>query len=127
MKILIIEDSKQVSKLLKLQMEKWGHQAIATETGQDALKIVKEEMFDLILLDIFLPDTVAYELIPKLKQEWSGMNIITMTGYSSKDVEEKVRSQGILYYMVKPVNLAELKSIIHHLNKKHSTAQQTIN
>lgn len=123
MKILIIEDSKQVAKFLKLKIEKWDHQAKVAATGRDALKIVKNEMFDLILLDIFLPDTIAYDLIPQLKHEWSGMDIITMTGHSSKDVEEKVRSQGILYYMVKPVDLVELEGIIHHLSKKHGTSQ----
>lgn len=126
MKILIIEDTMQVSTLLKLKIEKLGHRAKVTATGQHALEIVKNEMFDLILLDIFLPDTVAYDLIPKLKQEWSGTNIITMTGYSSKDVEEKVRKQGILYYMVKPVDLVELEGIIHHLNNRHEASQQTI-
>ncbi len=127
MNILIIEDTEQVSKFLKLRIENWGHQARVAATGQDALEIVKKEMFDLILLDIFLPDTIAYELIPKLKQEWSGLNIITMTGHSSKDVEEKVRRQGILYYMVKPVDLTELESIIHHLGKKIDISQQSIN
>ncbi|MCD4675457.1 MAG: response regulator [Desulfobacula sp.] len=117
MKILIIEDTDQVSKLLKLKVEKWGHKALVAETGKEALDIIKNEMFDLILLDIFLPDTIAYDLIPELKKGWSGMEIITMTGHSSRDVEEKVRRQGILYYMVKPIDLAELEIIIRHMNK----------
>ncbi len=117
MKILIIEDTAQVSTLLKLKIERWGHTARVAETGKEALDIVKTEIFDLILLDIFLPDTIAYDLIPKLKREWSGMEIITMTGYSSSDVEKKVRSQGILYYMVKPVDLVELENIIQHMNQ----------
>ncbi len=119
MKILIIEDTEQVSKLLRLKIESWGHKTAVAETGKEALDIIKKEMFDLILLDIFLPDTIAYDLIPKLKTEWSGMKIITMTGYSSKDVEKKIRSQGILYYMVKPVDLTELKNIIQHMNKRY--------
>ncbi len=117
MKILIIEDIDQVSKLLKLKVEKWGNEAWVAKTGKEALNYIKNEIFDLILLDIFLPDTVAYDLIPKLKKEWSGLKIITMTGHSSKDVEKKVRSQGILYYMVKPVDLTELENIIQHMNK----------
>ena len=124
MKILIIEDTEQVSKFLKLRIEKWSHQVAVAPNGKDALALVKNEMFDLILLDIFLPDITAYELIPKLKQEWSGMDIITMTGHSSKDVEEKVRRQGILYYMVKPVDLLELESIIHHLSKKQKISEK---
>ncbi|MCP4722806.1 MAG: response regulator, partial [Desulfobacteraceae bacterium] len=93
------------------------HKAIVAETGKKALDIVNNELFDLILLDIFLPDTIAYDLIPKLKKGWSGMEIITMTGHSSRDLESKVRSQGILYYMVKPIDLAELKSILQHMAK----------
>lgn len=118
MKILIIEDTSQVSKLLRLKVERWEHTAEIAQTGTEALEIIKKEMFDLILLDIFLPDTVAYDLIPRLKTEWSGMEIITMTGHSSRDVEKKVRSHEILYYMVKPVDLAELENIIQHMNKK---------
>ncbi len=117
MKILIIEDTEQVARLLEVAIEKWGHQVTIAKTGKAALDIIQQEMFELILLDIFLPDTVAYELIPKMKQEWSGMDIITMTGHSSKDVEAKVRQQGILYYLVKPVNLKELKSIVRQLDK----------
>jgi len=118
MQILIVGNTEQVSKLLKLKIEQLGHEATVATTGHAALKITRNQMFDLILLDIFLPDTVAYDLIPKLKYEWSGLNIITMTGHSSKEVEEKVRRQGILYYMVKPIELNELENIIHHLNKK---------
>ena len=70
------------------------------------------------MLDIFLPDIMGYDLIPLLKNEWSGMEIITMTGRSSMDIEERTRRQGILYYMVKPIDLSELRSILDHMNKK---------
>lgn len=121
MKILIIEDSKEVSDPLMLILKKWGHHVTLAQTGEEALKIVTLEMFDLILLDIYLPDGMGYDLIPKLKDQWSGMDIITMTGHSSRETEEKTRQQGILYYMVKPVNLEELKSIITHLDNAAST------
>ena len=123
MKILIIEDTDQVSKSLKLFIEKLGHSATIAESGKQALEVIESQMFDLILLDIFLPDTVAYDLIPKLKKQWSGMEIITMTGYSTIEVEKKIRNQGILYYMVKPVNLDELKSIIQHMIQKMNNSR----
>jgi DNA-binding response OmpR family regulator len=101
-----------------MKVEKWGHNAVIAGSGEAALKIIRNEIFDLILLDIFLPDTVAYDLIPHIKEQWSGIKIITMTGYSDMEVEKKVRSQGISYYMVKPINLDELKSIIQHMRQK---------
>lgn len=116
MKILIIEDTKEVSDLLEMMIKRLGHQPKSVFTGNEALEVIAKEMFELVLLDIFLPDMVAYELIPHIKAAWSGTEIITMTGFSTREIEEKVRSQGILYYMVKPVNYSELKSIIEHLS-----------
>ncbi len=127
MNILIIEDTQAVSNLLKSKIIRWGHQVKVAETGQEGLDIIKKEIFDLILLDVFLPDTASYDLIPKLKQGWSGMEIITMTGYSSMDVEKKIRSQGITYYMVKPVDLKELESIIKHMSSRNKILSQCSN
>lgn len=120
MKILIVEDSKEVIKLLSFALKKWGHTPTIAETGKEAVNIVQSEMFDLILLDIYLPDAMGYDLIPIFKDQWSGMKIITMTGHSSIEIEEKIRKQGILFYMVKPVNLEELKSILNHMQKSVS-------
>lgn len=117
MKILIIEDTREVSDFLEVLISRWGHQPRTAATGKDAIGILKEEMFELVLLDIFLPDTVAYDLIPSIKAAWSGINIITMTGQSTREVEERVRGEGILYYMVKPVESSELKAVIDHLVK----------
>ncbi len=127
MKILIVDDSKEVSEPLKLILEKWGHIVTVADTGNKSLTIVKHEMFDLILLDIFLPDAMAYDLIPKFKNEWSGMDIITITGHSSIEIEEKIRRQGILYYMVKPINIQELNCILTHLEKSDPLPQTPTN
>ena len=120
MDILIIEDNPQVAGLLKTMTEKWGHTNHVAITGEAALEQVKTKAFDLILMDVFLPDTVAYELIPRIRQHSTTPRIISMTGNSSPDVEQKVRSQGILYYMVKPVDPAELRSILEHLDQKQT-------
>ena len=118
MKILIVEDQAPVARMLTASLNRWGHETQIAETGQNAMELMEKEMFDLILLDIHLPDAMAYDLIPRMKRAWSGMEIITMTGHNSRDLEKKIRSQGILYYMVKPINMAELRAIIDHLGLK---------
>lgn len=121
MKTLIVEDMALVAGVLRTALERWGHEVSWAKTGQAAMALLQKDMFDLILLDIFLPDTVAYDLIPQMKSTWSGMEIITMTGHNTKDLEKKIRSQGILYYMVKPIDMKEFKSIISHLDHKRET------
>lgn len=120
MKILIVEDQAPVARMLTAALTRWGHETRTAETGETAMELLAKEMFDLILLDIYLPDAMGYDLIPRMKSGWSGMEIITMTGQSTRELEKKIRSQGILYYMVKPVSMAELRTLIDHLGSKGS-------
>ncbi|MCP3891365.1 MAG: response regulator, partial [Desulfobulbaceae bacterium] len=83
-----------------------------------ALHALKNNSFDMILLDIMLPDYKGYDLIPKFKNIHPEIHIITMTGHNSRELELKVRSQGILYYMVKPIETKNFKLILDHIKSK---------
>jgi len=67
-----------------------------------------------VILDIMLPDGFGYDIIPEIKQSQPEAYVITMTGDNSPQLERIVRGFGIAYFMAKPVNLKELKSIIDH-------------
>jgi DNA-binding response OmpR family regulator len=115
MNILIVEDDPQGALYISKRLSKWGHTFKTADSGEKALKIFSENMFNLILLDIMLPDYKGYDLIPKFKSTDPEINIITMTGYNSREVEQKVRKQGILYYMVKPMETKNLKLLLDHI------------
>lgn len=96
----------------------WGHHADWSETGEDALQRVRQRKYDLILLDIFLPDVKGHVLIPQFKEAWPEIGIVTMTGYNSRELEKEVREQGIIYYMIKPVNTNHLRILLDHFAQK---------
>ena len=116
MQILIVEDDPQVTHYITLRLNKWGHTSESTSTGTEALQAITKTNYDLILLDIMLPDFKGYDLIPKFKKINPEVNIITMTGHNSRELERKVRKQGIIYYMVKPIETKNLKIILDHLD-----------
>jgi len=118
MDILIVEDDQTVGELLLNSVQKWGHHSDLAVTGEDALKQTRRNMYDVILLDVMLPDGPSYEKIPGLKAATPDVNIITMTGYNTPEMEQKVRGFGITYYMAKPVSINELRHIIDHLSEK---------
>jgi DNA-binding NtrC family response regulator len=70
--------------------------------------------FDLILLDTSLPDTTIYSLIPKLKELYPGIRVVTMTDHNTTEMERKIRKLGIIYYLIKPFEKDELKNILDH-------------
>ncbi len=118
MKILIVEDEQQITHYITKRLNKWGYRSKSAATGKKALQILREESFDVILLDIMLPDYKGYDLIPKFKSINPGINIVTMTGHNSRELEKKVRNQGILYYMVKPLETQNFKLILDHIKNK---------
>lgn len=118
MKVLIVEDDATLSSTVSDAVASWGYRTESAETGELALKKIQDENFDLVLLDIFLPDCKGHELISQFKTKQPNIGVITMTGYNSRDIEKEVRKQGILFYMIKPFDNNHLRNILDHVNKK---------
>jgi DNA-binding NtrC family response regulator len=118
MKVLIVEDDIALSSSVSDAVASWGYRTECAETGERALKKIEDENFDLVLLDVFLPDCKGHKLISQIKTKQPDIGVITMTGYNSRDLEKEVRKQGVLFYMIKPFADNQLKNILDHVNKK---------
>ncbi len=114
MNILIVEDELALVSVIKEANKEWGFNMYSTHDSKTALEKVKMNKYEVILLDIYLPDAKGYDLIPKFKEIDPEIGIITMTGYNTRELELKVRQLGILYYLVKPFRMRELKLILDH-------------
>ncbi len=124
MNILIVEDEYQIAENIAELVQLWGHICDISHTGQSALKKFQENNFELILLDIFLPDTSAHYLISRFKEIKPQIDIITITGHSSKKLEQEIREKGIIYFMSKPFSQKELKIILDHLSLRNSSTRE---
>jgi len=120
MNILVVENNFGRSQTIGETIQRWRYNVENSDTCKDALGKVKQKKFDLILLDIFLPDGKGHRLIPQFKELWPDVGIVTMTGYNTREIEMEVREQGILYYMVKPFETKSLKELLDHISRKHS-------
>jgi len=118
MHILIVEDEEVVSEILIARIKLWDQSVVLATSREEALSKIKTSRFDLVLLDIMLPDGLGYEIIPEIKQALPNINIITMTGQNTPDLERTIREFGITYFMAKPVDFDELKNIIDHIANK---------
>jgi len=118
MNILVVDDEVSIAEVIKKYIEKLGHDVEIAFTGQGALKMMREKVFDLIVLDIYLPDCMGHELIPEFKKARPDIGIVTITGYNSKELELEVREKGIIFFMVKPFNINEMTQVLIHYQKK---------
>jgi DNA-binding NtrC family response regulator len=125
MDVLVADsDIPALSNIVEM-IQRWGHHAEKSETAQDTLEKVEEKPFDLVLLDMSLPDMTAQDLIGKLKELRPDIGIVTMTGTSTNELEKDIRTLGIVYYMSKPVSENILKDILDHISAKKKNALST--
>lgn len=115
MKILVVEDEPLHLDLLCRQLWSWGHTPAPAPSGEAALACAAAEGYDLFLLDVFLSDTTAMELIPRLRALQPDVPAVTVTGQNSRELELELRQLGIAYYLAKPIQPAELQALLDHL------------
>lgn len=105
-KILIIEDEKKISDIVKSYLERDGFNVTVVETGREALKLIKDK-FDLIILDLKLPDIDGEEICSTIRKT-SDIPIIMLTAKSSEEERVKGLGMGADDYVVKPFSPREL-------------------
>lgn len=109
-KILIVEDDKNISKLVRYNLEKAGFDCEVTITGEDALDVADREPIDLIILDIMLPKMDGLEACKQLKQDkrLAAIPIIMLTA-KGEEIDRIVGFElGADDYIVKPFSPREL-------------------
>lgn len=102
-KILIIDDDQDIRLLLNRFLSKNGFSTETASNGEDAIELLKQNNFDLILCDFKLPDINGLELIPKIKILNPEASVIIITGYSDVKVAVKTIKLGAYDYVTKPL------------------------
>lgn len=113
LKIMLAEDEFMVLMGLKSSVAQLGHQVVGEATdGESAVKLALEKKPDLIIMDINMPKLDGLEAIKRINQELFIPSII-VSGYYDEELIEKASEEGVLYYLIKPINTKELQIAIN--------------
>lgn len=107
-KILVIEDEESIARVLQLELEYEGYEVDIAHTGTDGLIKIREESWDLILLDLMLPGIHGLDVLKRLRSTKEDTPVILLTAKS--EVEDKVKGLdlGANDYVTKPFEIEEL-------------------
>lgn len=116
-KLLIAEDEDTLSFFLRRSLEnaKPPFKVEVVDAGDKALKKVLTDEFDLIIVDLRLPDMDGLALIRAVRQFDPFMKVIVMTAYGSPATESEARKLGIHGYVTKPFAMEDMKRMISQL------------
>lgn len=101
-KILIVEDESRTAEHLRKSLERQGYTVFLALTGNDALRIYPQEMPDVVLLDLGLPDINGREVLKAIKANAPQIKVVVISGYGEQDVIDEVLKLGADHYLTKP-------------------------
>ena len=119
-RVLVVEDVAANRKLVQVFLEKMGFEVTEALDGVEALEKVTEDSFDLILMDMNMPNMDGYEATRILRERKVSTPIIALTAYAMKGDENQCIEAGCDDYLPKPVDSQCLKDIVN----KHMTCPQ---
>ena len=101
--ILIVDDEEVVRLSHLRSLSGTGCNAQVAEDGKEALQVMEQHPFDVILLDLRMPDLDGMEVLKTIKERWPDSEVVVITGYPSIESAKKAVKLGAFNYLAKPV------------------------
>jgi len=113
-KLLIVDDEKDVVLVLKDFFVSKGHRVLTAFNGTEAMKLLKEESINLILLDIQMPDINGIDILKEIKKKDASVKTVVLTGFSD-EYKEEIERIGCDAFLTKPFSINTLISVVESL------------
>jgi DNA-binding response OmpR family regulator len=115
-KILIVDDDPSIRKFIGINLTARGYQIIEAENGPAALKLLQESTFDLVLLDIMMPEMDGFEVCRQIRRTLQ-VPILMLSAREGETDNAKCAACGANEYITKPFVLRELLKLIQSMLK----------
>jgi excisionase family DNA binding protein len=113
-KILVIDDDPVIGTMIKNALGR-KHQVMIANTAQDALNILGQNRFNMIFLDLALPDTDGFTLYKQLKTQENSIPVVVITSSTDANLLTKVVSEGARFVLNKPFTDEEIRQMLNFL------------
>jgi CheY-like chemotaxis protein len=114
--VLLVEDDDDSRKLLGTMLKRYGARVTSTKSAAEALEAFANDMPDVLISDIGMPDEDGYELIRKLRalpvEKGGKVPAIALTGYATRKDRERALNSGYHQHMAKPIEQADMITAI---------------
>jgi DNA-binding response OmpR family regulator len=118
MRVLLVDDEKELVTTLAERLALRGIEADWVTSGEEALELAKDRVYDIAVLDVKIPKLSGFKLKKKLEDQCPDMKFIFMTGHGSEDdYLAGLAEAGAEYYLMKPVRIDTLISKMNEVLK----------
>lgn len=126
--ILLAEDNQVNSLFATCVLESWGHQVTAVEDGRQAIEKLKDGGFDLVLMDVLMPEMGGEEATALIRSGQTcdpHVPIVALTAYALRGDRERLLAAGMDDYISKPIDAEEFRQVVMRIAKRKTAPAQT--
>jgi two-component system, OmpR family, alkaline phosphatase synthesis response regulator PhoP len=124
MRILLVEDEESIRDVVKLNLEMEDYEVVPTGNGREAIKFFHEQHFDLLILDVMLPEIDGFQICEQVRLTNMEVPIIFLTAKDTAPDRITGLKMGADDYLTKPFNLEELLLRVNNLIKRSSKSPE---
>ncbi len=114
-KILIVDDDEVLVSMLQETLNAMGYQAQGSTDGEEAIKKIDTEEFDLVITDIRMPKMDGISFLRSLKEKKPKLPVIMITGFSLAYTQQRATQEGADGYLVKPFKIEKIEELVKNL------------
>jgi CheY-like chemotaxis protein len=118
-RILVVDDQESMRSLLKDMLEVIGYEIMLADGGEEALRLMQGNQFDLVLTDLNMPGMDGTALLRVIKADYADMPVVVITGYGTYHTEKRVMKEGANGYISKPCTLAKIENTLAAVFSSH--------
>lgn len=126
MRILLVEDEENIRDVVKLNLEMEDYEVVTAKDGKTALKFIKGQHFDLLILDVMLPEVDGFQICEQVRLTNTDVPIIFLTAKDTTPDRIEGLKRGADDYLTKPFNLEELLLRVNNLIRRTSKSPDNI-
>lgn len=125
-RILIADDEFSLRLVLRTAMNKVGYEVDTAQNGKEALHMAKENYYDVVILDIRMPEIDGLQAFYEIHKVKPNLPIILMTAFGSSEIAVDAMKQGAYDYILKPFNLEEIKIIVNRAIRMQQLTREVV-
>lgn len=125
--ICIVDDEPSILNTLSSILEDEGHLVSLAKSGAEALKLIKAEPPDLVILDIWMPDIDGLETLKRVRQQFPNLMVIMMSGHGSVETAVKATKLGAYDYLEKPLDLEKVTILVRNALHQRELEEENLN
>ena len=123
-RILIVEDEKSMREVLKILLEEEGYETLSASDGLDGIRMIQEDIFDIVITDIKMPRADGFEVLKKVKEISPTSIVIMITAFGTTESTIEAMKLGAYDYIHKPFKIDEIRLIINKAFEKKRLSEE---